>query len=185
MVVSDLSGRDNIRHKVKERGLDLPKGTETRKLLAQVKQLESRGFQYDNAEVSFDLLVHCARPDYVPPFELVDFMVIVEKRRRAPAKQHLKETLAETMVKVRVGSELMHTVGEGDGPVNALDGALRKALLQSCPGLAVIKLVDYKVRVLEESTGTESQIRVLIESRWLTLADSLEYWLVKQRQPSG
>ncbi len=109
--------------------------------------------------------------------------------------------LAEAMVKVRVGDEVMHTVAEGDGPVNALDQALRKALLQSYPSLAEVKLVDYKVRILEESTGTESQVRVLIESSdgkddwrtvgsstdiieasWLALADSLEYWLVKQRR---
>ena len=201
VVVSDLSGRGNIRHKVEERGLNLPKGAETRKLLAQVKQLESRGFQYDNAEASFDLLVHRARPDYVPPFELVDFMVVVENRRRPSARGHAEEILAEAMVKVRVGDEVMHTVAEGDGPVNALDQALRKALLQSYPSLAAVQLVDYKVRILEESTGTESQVRVLIESSdgeddwrtvgsstdiieasWLALADSLEYWLVKQRR---
>ncbi len=210
VVVSDLSGRGNIRHKVEERGLDLPKGAETRKLLAQVKQLESRGFQYDNAEASFDLLVHRARPDYVPPFELVDFMVLVENRRRTPsrrraaAQEREEEMLAEAMVKVRVGDQVMHTVAEGDGPVNALDQALRKALLQSYPSLAAVKLVDYKVRILEESTGTESQVRVLIESSdgegdwrtvgsstdiieasWLALADSLEYWLIKQRQKQG
>ncbi len=202
VVVSDLSGRGNIWHKVKERGLDLPRGAETRKLLAQVKRLESRGFQYDNAEASFDLLVHRARPDYAPPFELVDFMVIVEKRRRVSSKQHQEEMFAEAMVKMRVGDEVMHTVAEGDGPVNALDQALRKALLQAYPGLAVVRLVDYKVRILEESTGTESQIRVLIESSdgkddwvtvgsstdiieasWLAQADALEYWLVKQCRP--
>ena len=103
------------------------------------------------------------------------------------------------MVKVNIGKELIHTVAEGNGPVNALDQALRKALVQFYPTVAVIKLVDYKVRILEESTGTESQVRVLIESSdgtdewttvgsstniieasWLALADSLEYWLGRQ-----
>ncbi len=201
VVVSELSGRRNIIYKAKERGLDLPpKGKETQKLLEQVKLLESRGFQYDNAEASFDLLVHRAKPDYQPPFELIDFMVVIEKRRRQPTRRSLEEMLAEAMVKVRVGKEVMHTVAEGNGPVNALDQALRKALLQFYPSLAAVKLVDYKVRILEESTGTESQVRVLIESSdgveewrtvgsstnlieasWLALADSLEYWLIKQK----
>jgi 2-isopropylmalate synthase len=197
VVVSDLSGRRNIIYKAKERGLDVPaSGKEARRLLEQVKQLESRGFQYDNAEASFDLLVHRARPDYVPPFELVDFMVVIEKRRRTPSGPNREEVLAEAMVKVKVGGEVLHTAAEGNGPVNALDQALRKALLQSYPSLAAVRLMDYKVRILEESTGTGSQVRVLIESSdgtddwrtvgsstdiieasWLALADSLEYWL--------
>ncbi|MFC1914687.1 alpha-isopropylmalate synthase regulatory domain-containing protein, partial [Chloroflexota bacterium] len=154
----------------------------------------------DNAEASFDLLVHRAEPAYQSPFELVDFMVVVEKRRRLPTRKSMEEMLSEAMVKVKVGKEIMHTVAEGNGPVNALDQALRKALLQSYPSLAVVELVDYKVRILEESTGTASQIRVLIESSdgaeqwrtvgsstniieasWLALADSLEYWLLKKK----
>ncbi len=200
VVVSELSGRRNIIYKAKERGLDLPaQGKETQKLLEQIKLLESQGFQYDNAEASFDLLVQRAKPDYQPPFELIDFMVVIEKRRRHPTRKTLEETLAEAMVKIKVGSEVMHTVAEGNGPVNALDLALRKALLQFYPSLAAIKLVDYKVRILEESTGTRSQVRVLIESSdgveewrtvgsstniieasWLALADSLEYWLLRK-----
>ncbi len=200
VLVSELAGKGNILYKARERGLDLPlRGKEAQKLLGQVKLLESQGFQYDNAEASFDLLVHRAKPDYQPPFELVDFMVVVEKRRRPPTQQSLEEMLSEAMVKVRVGTEILHTVAEGNGPVNALDQALRKALLQFYPSLAQVKLVDYKVRILEESIGTGSQIRVLIESSdgveewrtvgsstniieasWLALADSLEYWLLKQ-----
>jgi 2-isopropylmalate synthase len=200
-VVSELGGRDNIVYKAKELGIDLPpKGKEAQKLLEQIKRLESRGFQYENAEASFELLLHRAKPDYQPPFELVDFMVLVETRRRAPARNQLEETLAEAMIKVRVGDEVMHTAAEGNGPVNALDQALRKALLQVYPSLAAVKLVDYKVRILEESVGTESQVRVLIESSdgvndwrtvgsstniieasWLALADSVEYWLIKQK----
>jgi 2-isopropylmalate synthase len=124
-------------------------------------------------------------------------MVVVEKRRRPPTEKSTEEMLSEAMVKVRVGDKVMHTVAEGNGPVNALDLALRKALLQFYPSLAAVKLVDYKVRILEESIGTGSQVRVLIESTdgtkewrtvgsstniieasWLALADSLEYWLL-------
>jgi len=199
-VVSDLSGKSNIIYKARERGLKMPaRGPEARKLLQQIKQLESRGFQYEYAEASFDLLVHRSQQDYKPPFELVDFMVVVEKRRR-PSARDGSEMLAEAMVKVKVGGKVMHTAAEGNGPVNALDDALRKALLQSYPALACVKLMDYKVRILEESTGTESQVRVLIESSdgieewhtvgsstniieasWLALADSLEYWLLKKK----
>ena len=200
VLVSELSGKRNIIYKAKELGLNLPpQGAEAQKLLEQVKMLESCGFQYDNAEASFELLVHRAMPDYKSPFELVDFMVVVEKRRRLPTRESLEEMLSEAMVKVRVGNEVMHTAAEGNGPVNSLDEALRKGLLQFYPSLAQVKLVDYKVRILEESTGTESQVRVLIESSdgvnkwhtvgsstniieasWLALADSLEYWLLKQ-----
>ncbi len=201
VVVSELSGKMNILYKAKEMGLDLPPGgKEARKLLQQVKWLESRGFQYDNAEASFELLLHRAKPNYKPPFELVDFMVIVEKRRRPPARENLEEMLSEVVVKVRVCDEIIHTAAEGNGPINALDQALRKALLQFYPSLAQVRLVDYKVRILEESVGTAAQVRVLIESSdgvnewrtvgsstniieasWLALADSLEYWLLKQK----
>ncbi len=201
VLVSELSGKANIIYRAKEIGFDLPlRGKEAQKLLEQVKLLESRGFQYDHAEASFELLVHRAKPDYQPPFELVDFMVVIEKRRRPPTKRNLEEMLSEAIVKIKVGVEIMHTVAEGNGPVNALDQALRKALLQLYPSLAQVRLVDYKVRILEESIGTESQVRVLIESSdgvkewrtvgsstniieasWLALADSLEYWLLRQK----
>lgn len=171
---------------------------EVRKLLAQVKDMESHGFQYEGAEASFELLLRRSRPDYKPLFELVDFLVVVERKRRPSARKGLEEMLSEAMVKVKVDNEIMHTAAEGNGPVNALDLALRKALLQFYPSLAKVKLVDYKVRILEERIGTESQIRVLIESSdgvnewrtvgsspniigasWLALVDSLEYWLIK------
>ncbi|MDP3878862.1 MAG: citramalate synthase [Dehalococcoidales bacterium] len=200
-VVSELSGKRNIIFKAKEMGIELPpQARETQKLLEQIKFMESRGFQYETAEASFELLLHRAQPGYQPPFELVDFMVLVETRRRQPVRNNLEQTLAEAMIKVKVGDEVMHTAAEGNGPVNALDLALRKALLQFYPSLSSVKLVDYKVRILEENTSTESQVRVLIESSdgsedwhtvgsstniieasWLALADSLEYWLLKQK----
>jgi 2-isopropylmalate synthase len=201
-VVSDQSGKRNIVTKAKELGIDLSTADkEVKELLGRVKQLESRGFQYDNAEASFELLLQRAMPDYKPPFELVDFMVVVESKRRPSTRKEAEQMLSEAMVKVKVGGDIMHTAAEGDGPVNALDRALRKALLQFYPDLKKVKLVDYKVRILEESTGTESQVRVLIESSdgvnewrtvggstniieasWLALADGLEWWLVKQKK---
>ena len=198
VLVSELSGVSNIVQKAREMGFDLPaKGEEARSILEQVKLMESRGFQYEEAEASFELLVRRAKPDYQPFFELVDFMVVVERRRRPTISG--EETLAEATVKVRVGDQVIHTAAEGNGPVDALDKALRKALIQFYPGVAHVKLVDYKVRILDESAAAESQVRVLIESSdgeeewrtvgsstniieasWLALADSLEYWLVRK-----
>jgi 2-isopropylmalate synthase len=201
-VVSDQSGKRNIVAKAMELGIEIPADSkEIQSLLQHVKHLESLGFQYDNAEASFELLLHRAKPDYKPPFELVDFMVVVESRRRPSTRKASDDMLSEAVVKVKVGGEIFHTAAEGDGPVNALDMAMRKALLQFYPSLKQVKLVDYKVRILEESTGTESQVRVLIESSdgvnewhtvgastniieasWLALADGLEWWLVKQNR---
>ncbi|MBI2831402.1 MAG: citramalate synthase [Chloroflexi bacterium] len=197
VLVSELSGKSNIIYKAQELGLSMPvRGPEAQKLLEQVKLLESRGFQYENAEASFELLVQRAQPGYQTPFELVDFMVVVETRRRPSSE----EMLSDAMVKVKVGTEVMHTAAGGNGPVAALDQALRKAVLQFYPELARVKLIDYKVRILEESAGTTASVRVLIESTdgidqwrtvgsstniieasWLALADSLEYWLLKQK----
>jgi 2-isopropylmalate synthase len=199
ILVSELSGVSTILYKMKEHGLDLAAPTQqARAILKQIKHLENQGFKYDDAEASFELLLHRAQPDYRPPFELVDFMVVVEKHRRSPITSN-EGTLSEAMVKVKVGEDIYHTAAEGNGPVNALDQALRKALLQSYPDLAIVKLIDYKVRILEESEGTEARVRVVIESSdgqhqwctvgsstniieasWISLADSLEYWLLKQ-----
>lgn len=202
IVVSELAGRRNILYKAKELGLEFPpQGKEAQKLLEQIKVLESRGFQYENAEASLKLLFHRAQPDYEPPFKLVDFIVIVETQRRTPTKKAADDTISEATIKVKVGDEVFHTAAEGNGPVNALDEALRKALVQYYPSIARVKLIDYKVRILEESIGTGSQVRVLIESSdgidqwrtvgsstniitasWLALADSLEYWLMKENE---
>ena len=201
VIVSELSGKGSIIFKAEEMGLSLSgQSKEAKELLERVKLLESRGFQYDNAEASFELLVHRIKEGYKPPFELVDFMVVIERERRTSTKNGCEESLSEAMVKVKVNNKIIHTAAEGDGPVNALDQALRKSLLQFYPKLAKIKLVDYKVRILEESVGTGSSVRVLIESTdgtnnwrtvgsstniieasWLALADSLEYWLIKHK----
>ena len=199
VVVSELSGKRNIIYKAKELGVALPpKGKEARQILEQIKVLESRGFQYEGADASFELLLHRAQPEYKPPFELIDFMVLVERQRRPPSESE-SGLLSEATVKVKVGGRTIHTAAEGNGPVNALDQALRKALLEFYPNLTSVELVDYKVRILEESAGTGSQVRVLIESSdgqeqwrtvgsstniieasWLALADSMEYCLTKQ-----
>jgi len=199
VLVSELSGISNITYKAKELGLDIPKGERAKAVLEQIKALEKQGFQYEGAEASFEILIKRTLPDYQPPFELVDFMVVVEKHRRTPiVSDRLEDMLSEAMVKVRVGGDVIHTAAEGNGPVNALDAALRKALLQFYPSLSVVKLMDYKVRILEESDGTRSKVRVLIESSdgehdwrtvgsstniieasWIALADSLEYWLLR------
>ena len=199
VVVSELAGKGSIVFKAKERGLPVPKGKEIERVLEQIKSLEKQGFQYDVAEASFDLLLRRVQPDYRAPFELVDFMVVVEKRRRPPTKGNQEEPLSEATIKVKVDNRVVHTAAEGDGPVDALDKALRKALLQFYPDLTAVKLIDYKVRILEETAGTASQVRVLIESSdgrenwrtvgsstniieasWLALADSMEYWLINQ-----
>lgn len=199
VVVSEISGRKNIIFKAKELGVTLPpEGKEARQVLEQIKKMESKGFQYEGADASFELLLHRAQPEYASPFTLIDFMVVVEKHRRQSVSEVEGDMLSEATIKVRVGDTVMHTAAEGNGPVNALDQALRKALLEFYPTLIDVKLVDYKVRILEESSGTGSQVRVLIESTdgqklwktvgsstniidasWLALADSLEYWLLK------
>jgi 2-isopropylmalate synthase len=201
VVVSELSGKGNIIYKAKELGINLPsKSKQTRQVLQQIKLLESRGFQYEDADASFELLLHRAQSEYKPPFELIDFMVLVERHRR-PSSEDESELLSEATVKVKVGDRIIHTAAEGNGPVNALDRALRKALLEFYPDLTVIELVDYKVRILEESAGTGSQVRVLIESSdgqkqwrtvgsstniieasWLALVDAVEYWLLKRNK---
>jgi len=199
-LVSELSGKGSIIHKAREQGVEfVPEGGEARAILELVKSMESRGFQYDSAEASFELLIRRAQPDYQPLFELVDFMVVVEKRRRPSVMEIEEELLSEATVKVKVGGDVIHTAAEGNGPVDALDAAMRKALQYFYPDIEVVRLVDYKVRVIEGAGGTGARVRVLIESSdgeqewrtvgsstnfieasWLALADSLEYWLLKK-----
>ena len=200
VVISELSGRGNIQFRLREMGLDgRVNRDQVSALLERIKTQESKGFQYEGAEASFALMVRRTLEGYSPPFELVDFMVIVENRRRSPSNGGQEDMLAEAMVKVRVGDRLMHTAAEGNGPVNALDNALRKALLESYPSLDEVKLVDYKVRVVDQGQDTRAVVRVLIESTdgqtrwqtvgssgniieasWMALADSMEYFLLKR-----
>ena len=200
VLVSELSGQRNLLMKLQELGIDFPLSQEEiKKLLEVVKERESQGYQFEGAEASFEMLVRRSLPGYKPPFELEDF-VIVERRRRSHSGGEQGEMLAEAMVKVTIDGKLMHTAHEGNGPVNALDGATRKALMEDFPQLANVKLVDYKVRILDSQSATGARVRVLIESTdgirywttvgsstdiieasWLALADALEYALNVER----
>lgn len=197
VLVSELSGQRNLHMKLAEQGIDYPfTQDEIRRLLELVKEKESQGYQYEGAEASFELLVRRQIPGYRQPFELEDF-VIVERRRQSHDRELPNEMLAEAMVKLRVGDDLQHTAAEGNGPVNALDLAARKALRAKYPHLDAVKLVDYKVRILDSQSATEARVRVLIESTngtrywttvgsstdiieasWLALADALEFALM-------
>ncbi|MCL6431878.1 MAG: citramalate synthase [Anaerolineae bacterium] len=171
VLVSELSGKGNILHKAAELCPDLETPTEhAREVLREVKELEARGYQFEGAEGSFELLLRRSQPGYQPPFELLDFLVLVEKRRGTGI-------IAEATVKARVGDEIIHTAAVGNGPVNALDRAIRKAILPFYPELDRVQLVDYKVRILDEEAATAAQTRVLIEAsdgehNWNTVGSS-------------
>jgi len=202
IIVSELAGRHSITAKLEEQGADLDLSKEDiRGLLDLIKRMEAKGYAYEGAEASFALLVRRSRPGYQAPFELVDFMVVERRHhlaRGAKPGDDRREMVSEAMVKVRVGEETFITADEGNGPVDALDGAVRKALVQFYPDIRSLHLVDYKVRIIDPAAGTGANTRVLIESTdgdetwttvgsstdvieasWLALADSLEYWLVK------
>ncbi|MBN2305152.1 MAG: citramalate synthase [Anaerolineae bacterium] len=188
VLVSDLSGRGNMLSKAEEYGLDLSTA-DAAAVVDEIKKLESQGFVFEGAEASVTMLMRRRQPDYKPPFELVDFMAVVEHRKG-------RGIFAEATVKVRVDGEELHTVAEGNGPVDALDRALRKALMPVYPQLAAFQLADYKVRILDGENGTAATTRVLIDTRngskrwstvgasaniieasWRALADSVEYGL--------
>jgi len=172
VLISELSGRGNITHKLEELALDFTlDDAEVRAIAERVKSLESQGFQFEGADGSFEILVRHTRPGYQPSFDVLDFIVLVEKRAD-------KDMLAEAMVKVRVDGVVMHTAAEGLGPVHALDKALRKALLPFYPELDRIQLTDYKVRILDEQSATAAQTRVLVdasdgERSWTTVGCSV------------
>jgi 2-isopropylmalate synthase len=191
IVVSELAGRGNVRLRAGELGADI-KGSE-KALLGRVKDLESRGYQFEAAEGSFELLARRSQPGYLPPFEILDIVAISEKRQGS-------SMFVEATVKLRVGDETVHTVAEGSGPVHALDQAFHKALDAAFPMLREVHLIDYKVRILDPEAATGAKTRVLIESmrggeRWSTigvspniieasaeaLADALELPLARAR----
>jgi 2-isopropylmalate synthase len=168
VVVSEVAGRRNVR--LRAEALGIPASANEAEVLQRIKDLEHRGFQFEAAEGSFEMLLRRAAPGYRPPFELEDFTVIVERRGGDGVR-------AQATVKLRVGPEVMHTAAEGQGPVNALDRAVRKALLPHYPELAQVHLVDYKVRIVDEHLGTGARPRVIIESargaeRWSTVGCS-------------
>ncbi len=188
VLVSDLSGRGNLLSKAEEFGLDVSKAEAVR-VLEEIKQLEHEGFVFEGAEASIAVRLHRAKPKYKPIFELVDFTTNVEDRQgRGP--------IAEATVKLRIQDLMVHTAAEGNGPVNALDVALRKALLPHYPQIADFNLVDYKVRILDSGSATAAITRVhidtqmgsqrwstvgagtnIIHASWLALIDAVEYGL--------
>jgi 2-isopropylmalate synthase len=197
VVVSELSGRGNLLSKAEELGLALDRKEGVADVLNEIKLLESKGFSFEAAEASVAMLMKRQEPGYKPPFELVDFLVNVEHRTG-------RGIFAEAMVKVRVDGQVLHTAAEGDGPVDALDAALRKALLPRYPQVAQLQLTDYKVRILDSSTGTAAITRVLIdthdgkstwstvgastniiEASWRALVDSIEYGLTVANAREG
>ncbi len=170
VLVSDLSGRGSVLSKAKEFGIEIDRDDpETRGIVQHLKELEHRGYAYEAADASFELLLRRLKPEYQAPWKMVDFTTTV--RRHGAAVQ------AEATVKVEVGSDVYHTAASGNGPVNALDAALRKALMPRFPALKGVRLLDYKVRILDGGAGTAATTRVLVESgkgskRWSTVGCS-------------
>ncbi|MBS3899310.1 MAG: citramalate synthase [Dethiobacter sp.] len=194
ILVSELSGKSSVLYKARKNDLDLSKDTpQTKAVLDKVKELEYLGYQFEAAEASFELLIWKAFKVHQPLFESLGVRTIVEKRGENG------DILSEATVKVRIGNQEFLTAGEGNGPVNALDQALRKALEQVYPEIKHFQLVDYKVRVLDGKDGTGAKVRVLIETRderkkrswgtvgvspniieasWHALVESVEYGLL-------
>jgi 2-isopropylmalate synthase len=190
LVVSELGGKANTRIRAEQLGHQLD-GVDPQVLSRLIKQLESDGAAFEGAEASFELLIRRHSPGYEAPFRIVDYTALVEQREG-------RDQLAEATVKVAVDGEVLHTAADGNGPVNALDSALRKALSAFYPELDSVHLVDYKVRILDGSAATAARTRVVITSsagtlEWSTmgsatniiaasaaaLADSLEYAIWK------
>ena len=187
VLVSEQSGRGNVLAKAREFGLELDRDDpQTLRLVQHLKELEHRGYSYEAADASFEMLLRRLQPGYEAPWTVADFTTLVRKDGES--------VHAEATVKVEVGGDVYHTAASGNGPVNALDAALRKALSPRFPALRGVSLHDYKVRILDGAAGTAATTRVLIESgrglkRWTTvgcssniieasllaLIDSLEY----------
>ena len=157
-MVSEQAGRSNLAYRARELGIELdPKDPRLLDLVRRVKEAENYGYQFEAADASFELMLREALGEKVKFFDLEGFRVIVEKIGE-------ENTAAEAVIKIKVNEEVIHTAAEGDGPVHALDNALRKALEEMYPALKKIRLSDYKVRVLDEKEGTGARIRVLIQS---------------------
>ena len=197
VLISDLAGRSNIIMKARELGFDVTKDTpQLSAMLKRIKALEHQGYEFEAADGSLALLIRRILSQEAPPFAVDAYHVSM--------RSDGKTSVCEATVKVRVGAEGAHTVAEGDGPVNALDAALRSALIEFYPALEGVRLTDYKVRIIDSAAGTAAKTRVLIESsngtsEWGTigvhdniieaslqaLVDSLEYGLLKSAAPSS
>jgi len=193
VIVSDLSGKSNIEYKTREMGIDLGgNGYDSKQIVEKIKVMEDQGYQFDAAEGSLELLIKKVTGQFEDPFCLESFRVTIEKDQSGPSS-------SQATIKISVGDDHEITAAEGDGPVNALDNALRKALNNFFPQIEEMGLVDYKVRVIEASDGTAAKVRVKIESRdsqeiwttigvseniieasWQALVDSVQYKLLKE-----
>ncbi|MNZ40819.1 2-isopropylmalate synthase [compost metagenome] len=193
VLVSELAGQSNILSKAQEMGIDInPENESTRKVIAKIKDLEHQGYQFEGADASLELLLRQANGELKELFVFESFKMLVEKTAGRPV-------VSEAFVKLNIDGNSIYTAAEGNGPVNALDNALRKALISYFPRIANIHLSDYKVRVLDEKDATASKVRVLIESRdaentwstvgvsgnvieasWEALVDSLRHALLGQ-----
>lgn len=196
VLLSDLAGRSNILRKAEEFGIKLANDSlQIQNIVQSLKDLENQGFQFEGAEASFELIMKKALGLHKRFFDLIGFRLIVEKRKES------EDPLSEATIMLKVGGHIEHTAATGNGPVNALDNALRKALEKFYPQLKDVKLMDYKVRVLTAGKGTTAKVRVLIESgdkenKWGTvgvseniieasyqaLVDSIEYKLLKEEE---
>ncbi len=195
VMISELSGKSNIEFKAKELGIDFEGDLNvSKKVLEKIKGLEERGFQFEAAEGSFELIIREATGEFTPFFKFLGFRMITEM-------DESNKLLCEATIKVEVDGQLEHTAANGNGPVNAMDNALRKALTKFYPEIAQMHLADFKVRVLEDNKGTDSSVRVLIdqtdgvdhwgtvgvssnliEASWMALVDGIEYLLFKKRR---
>jgi 2-isopropylmalate synthase len=194
VLVSDLSGKSNVVYKAKELGIDLNvNGSDSRQIVTRIKDLEEQGYQFDVADGSFKILLEKFTEQFKPYFELESFRVTIEKDQDKPCSAH-------ATIKISVDGRQEITAAEGQGPVSALDNALRKALDRFFPDLEAMRLVDFKVRVIDGRDGTAAKVRVFIESRdqkdlwstigvsediieasWQALADSFHYKLAKEK----
>jgi len=195
VLVSDLSGKSNIEYKTKEMDIKLGlNGYDSKKIVNEIKILEDKGYQFDAAEGSLELLIRKAANQFEEPFALESFRVTIEKDKSGPST-------SQATIKISVGDEHEITAAEGDGPVNALDNALRKALYSFFPEVREMKLVDFKVMVIEGTDGTGAKVRVridsgdsqeiwstvgvsenIIEAAWQALVDSIQYKLLKNKK---
>ncbi|HRY13469.1 MAG TPA: citramalate synthase [Syntrophomonadaceae bacterium] len=196
VLVSELAGISNLLYKAKELKLDVNSyDAQTRAVIKQIKELENQGFQYEGADGSLELLLRKGFGQLDDYFQLKNLKIILEK-------QEDSDFVAEAFIKIQIGDQVVHTAAEGDGPVNALDNSLRKALAEVYPEISEMHLSDYKVRVLDGNRGTAARVRVLIESAnqaekwstvgvseniieasWQALIDSVNYLLMKKRLP--
>ncbi|GAV13301.1 citramalate synthase [Paenibacillus sp. chi10] len=195
ILVSELAGQSNVLSKAQQLGYELdPTKPETRAIMEKIKELEHQGYQFEGADASLELLLRQATGQAEDPFTFESFKILVEK-------SSLRSVVSEAIVKLQIDDESIYMAAEGNGPVNALDSALRKALSRHYPSIADMHLTDYKVRVLDENNTTAAKVRVLIESTdsrntwstvgvssnvieasWEALIDSIRYALIGQEK---